>query len=147
MIEQVTFKEKLRCMPFIILIGLIIYVLCEQTGIANQIGSDVDPATEIKETYTHEIVTETIYTVTVLKGSHGKEVKIFEGAMKKTYLDTLEFVGMSQLVFEGKLTDSFVNSILTDLAEGVGANVVIIDNKSVRTRAVTKTVSPWSGGF
>ena len=147
MIEKVSFKNKLRCIPIIILMGLVTYILGEQSGIATQIGYDVDPAVEIIEVYNTQLITETIYSVTVLKGAHGKEVKILEGAVKKKYSDTLEYIGSSKLVFEGKITDEFVNSILINLAEGVGANVVIIDDKTVRSRSVTKKTSTWPGGF
>ncbi len=140
-----THFNQLRCIPLLILMALVIYVLGEEAGIAKPIGHEVNPSLEIKTSTT--VITETTYIISLLNDPDGKELKIWEGAMKKSYLDSLEYIGRSELVFEGKLTDKFINDVFSDLAKKVGANVIIIDHHDSRRKVVTKDTILGIGGF
>lgn len=140
--QKLRFRDKLRCLQLLILMALVAYVLCEESGIANARPIPV-PEPTLERTY---VITETIYQISLLKDTSHKEIKILEPPIKKKYLDSLEYIGTSELIFEGKLTEKFVNGVMLDLAKGVGANVIIIDNHDSRRITVTRGIF-GIGGF
>jgi len=118
--------------------GLVAYILGEESGIARTIDEKLSPVEiAMTEEKTTSII-ETVYLVSLLDDPEGKEIKILEPPLKKVYLDRMTYVGRSELVFLGNVTDILLNNVLTELATKVGANVVIIDNRDSQRIIITE---------
>ena len=126
---------KLRSLSLLILMALVAYVLCEDTGIAKTFNQN---PIEIDSQQSTEIVVTQVYRVGMLKGDKFKEFTIFRGAIKKNALDGMEFIGTLEILFPDGATDLVVNKVIEEVAKKYGGNVAIVEDVSTKSKILTK---------
>lgn len=138
--------QKLRCLPLLILIFLLAHVVGEETGIANTFNSKFNTIAAVAKEERTTIVTETVYDVSLLNDPKRKTLRIMRPPIKKSYLDSLEYIGQSTLVFEGNMTDEILESVLKELAREFKSNIMIIDNQTSTNKVITEGSGIGIGG-
>ena len=126
---------KLRSLSLLILMALVAYVACEDTGIAKTFHQN-NPI-EIEQEQRTKIVVTQVYRVAILKGAKFKEFTIFRGAVKKRALDGMELIAILEIKFSDGVTDLIVNKVIESVAKDYDCNVAIIDDVLTKSEIIT----------
>lgn len=130
-----------RALTLSILMTLVFYVLFEDAGIAKIFNENTKSANQTTVSQYHEIEIVDTYEVSLLNDPKVKEFKIYRGAMKKSAVDRMKYIGSMTLEFSAGATDLIVEKVIKAIAKKYGGNVAIIDLQTTTSQSTIVDVT------